>query len=133
MQYTVGAYHMYVKRFTQDDLEIQNPRSRFGVVTDQFLLPAIDGVKVTYYGNEATVVVMGKQLWFTHSLTLSSTLKNPIQVQKEFVSFNAETCDLQIAKNGEEKEVTLYSYFSLPITKKVYVEFDVSSRTINYM
>lgn len=95
------------------------------MVTSEFLLPSIDGVKVTQYGSEATVVITGKRLWFTHSLHLSTLLKVPFQVQKESVSFCARINDIMVT-NSEEKEITLFSYFATPVKRKVLVELDVS-------
>ena len=125
MQWCAGLYHMSVKMYTSDVLNDQSRFSSSCVITREFLLPVIEGIKVTQYGSEAAVVITGERLWFTHSLTMSTTLK-PFQVQKESVSFCAKTTAIQVAINGQEKEITLFSYFAEPITKKIHVELDVS-------
>ena len=116
---------MSVKVYTSDALKDPSLLNSSSVVTTEFLLPVIESIHVTQYESEAAVVVTGEHLWFTHSLTMSTTLK-PFQVQKECVSFCAKISDIQVAVNGEEKEVTLFSYFAEPITMKIHVELDVS-------
>ena len=100
------------------------------VTTSDFLSPIIEQIQVTQYGDEATVVVRGKQLWFSHSFKVDSVVKQPFQTQEGSVSFSMTVSEIReslISGDGKVKEVCLYSYFTQPMTKKVPVEVNVSN------
>ena len=123
VQHSAGVYYRSIKKLAYDHKE---QKGIYLGISSEFLRPVVEGVKVTQYGSEAIIVVTGRQLWFVHSLKLSSMLKEPFQVQEVSVSFRANTDHFVIPGNQEEMEVVIFSHFSQPIMKNVCVELDVS-------
>lgn len=87
-------------------------------------------MKVTQYGSDAIIVINGKQLWFVHSIKLSSLIIQPFQVQEVYVSFKAKLNDVKASDSCEEGVVVIFSHFCEPITRKFIVEPNVSLMTI---
>ena len=133
LQHSAGVYNKCIKVYVMNSE--QNPtnaesKKESSVVRSDFLVPVIERVQVTKYGNEATIVIRGKQLWFSHSLHLSAVVQQPFQIQEESVSFSANISDISdnlIADTSKEKEICLLSYFSTPVIKKVFIELNVST------
>lgn len=99
------------------------------ITTTDFLDPIVERMQVTQYGDEATVVIHGKQLWFSHSIKIASLTEQSFQTQEAAVRFSVNVRDISeffISNHSENKEVSLYSYFTQPVTKKVPVEVNVS-------
>lgn len=82
-------------------------------------------MKVTKYERDAIIVITGKQLFFVHSVKLSSIINDPFQVQELSVCFKTNS-DNVILENQQENEVIVYSHFYHPVQKRLHVELDVS-------
>lgn len=103
-------------------------------ISDVFLCPTVQQVKVTKYDSEAIIVVKGQKLWFVHSVKLSasSPIKELFQVQPASVSFKANVNDLDIPDNQEECKIIVFSNFHRPVQAHICVQLDVSKNLSAY-
>jgi hypothetical protein len=103
-------------------------------ILNDFLCPVIEGVKVIEYGNEAIIEVSGQQLWFVHSMELSSVtkLENPVEVKELSTCFKTNVDKIPSDLTVNDQEVILFSYFCHPIQRKVKIEVEVLELSFLY-
>jgi hypothetical protein len=104
-------------------------------VNHDFLRPLVEGVKVIQYGNEAIVEIGGQQLWFVHSMELSSItkLENPVEVKELSICFKTNMDKIPSDLTMDDQEVILFSYFCHPVQQKIKIEVEVMKLLFLYL
>ena len=117
-----------MKEITSGGLQESSASGTCTNISSEFVCPCVERVKVNQYSEGTTIVVTGQQLWFLHSLRLSSTvIKEPFHVQGASACFKTKAKDVDIPQSKEKTSVVAFSYFYQPIQRKLQIEFDVSS------
>ena len=132
LQHSADIYFKSIKILADSDCkELQ--RSDTGI-SDEFVCPIIEHMKITQYENEAIIVVKGKKLWFVHSIKLSasSTFTEPFQIQPTSISFKVNADTIGVPDSQEESQIVVFSHFHPPVEAQICVHVDVSlKKTIN--
>ena len=120
----MNVYHSSIEKLVRYNKEhnITNATETL----NEFLCPLIEGVKIIKYGNEAIIEIGGQQLWFVHSMELSSIIKleNPVEVKELSVCFKTNVEKIPKASVNDQ-EVILLSYFCHPVQQKINIEVEV--------
>ena len=126
LQHTIDVYLRALKELTSAGCREQSAR-HVRTSSSDFVCPCIDRVRVNQYSDGTVVVVTGRQLWFVHSLRLSSAVFTEVlHVRETSVCFKTRIEDVRIPQLREETPVVAFSYFHKPVQKRLCIEFDVS-------
>ena len=128
VQHTMNVYHCSIEKVVHYDKENKINATE---TVNEFLRPLIERAKVTKYGNEAIIEIGGQQLWFVHSMDLSSNIKleNPIEVKELSICFKMNVDDIHKASTTDQK-VILFSYFCHPVEQEIEIEVEVMKLSV---